>query len=368
MLSYFFIALLSGLSMWIVTWGVFNVFRRWGIVDKPHLYPHEKWRAPLPYPGGIVLMINTLLWSPWILLAVAETDFKKALYVIVAGTFTSILMAWDDQKRTLSPILRLWFQIGLWTFFGLTAIKIGYVSNIFGGIISLDQFELLRLDIVWKTIYFIPLLVTIMWYVLVMNAINWSDNGRAMTSSVSLVTLVILGGLSVKLYMTDFSYASRNNSMFVLSFLTILLPSLFVFWRYDTRRTCIVGDAGTMFLGCMIATIAIVSGGKIATASIVLGIYFIDAFYVILGRLRIGKNPMKGDLTHLHHRMTLQWVDDRSQRYLVMALSFFFGLWAIFLDTWGKIILFGIICTVVIYISQIASTFESTMAKMKKKN
>lgn len=148
-------------------------------------------------------------------------------------------------------------------------------------------------------------MVTIGWYVLVINAINWSDNGRAMTSSVSLVTLIVLGLLSVKLYLTDTSFAARNNSVFVFSFLTILLPSLFVFWRYDTRRTCIVGDAGTMFLGYMIATLAIVSGGKIATASIVLGIYFIDAFYVILGRLRAGKNPMKGDLTHLHHRMTL---------------------------------------------------------------
>lgn len=97
----------------------------------------------------------------------------------------------------------------------------------------------------------------------------------------------------MKLYLTDTSLASRNNSVFVFSFLTILIPTLFVFWRYDTRRACIVGDSGTMFLGYIIATLAIVSGGKIATASIVLGIYFIDAFYVILGRLRAGKNPMK---------------------------------------------------------------------------
>lgn len=131
-------------------------------------------------------------------------------------------------------------------------------------------------------IYLIPLIVTIIWYVLVMNAINWSDNGRAMTSSVSLVTCIVLGLLSLKLYLTDVSEAARNNSFFVLSFLTILIPTLFVFWRYDTRRECIVGDAGTMFLGFMIATLATVSGGKIATASIVLGIYFIDAFYVIL--------------------------------------------------------------------------------------
>ena len=136
-----------------------------------------------------------------------------------------------------------------------------------------------------------------------MNAINWSDNGRAMTSSVSLVTCIVLAFLSIKLYFTDDSLAARNNSLFVLSFLTVFIPTLFVFWRFDVKRACIVGDAGTMFLGFIIATLSIVSGGKIATASIVLGIYFIDAFYVILTRIRSGKNPMKGDLTHLHHRM-----------------------------------------------------------------
>lgn len=194
-----------------------------------------------------------------------------------------------------------------------------------------------------------------------MNAINWSDNGRAMTSSVGLVTCVILAGLSLKLYFTDTTLASQNNSRFVLSWLVIFIPTLFVFWRFDIRRACIVGDAGSMFLGFMIATLSIVAGGKIATASIVLGIYFIDAFYVIIGRIRSWKNPMKGDLTHLHHRMAEQGIDYTIQRHLVMVLSFIFGLGAIFLDTWGKIILFISIITVVIYIAQIAQALEKIM-------
>lgn len=110
---------------------VFAFFRRHGIVDKPHLYPHEQGRAPLPYPGGVVIVINLVLWTPWILTAVADADIKKAIYVIVAGAVTSLLMAWDDQTRSLSPVIRLGFQVTLGAFFGLTAIKIGYVTNIF---------------------------------------------------------------------------------------------------------------------------------------------------------------------------------------------------------------------------------------------
>lgn len=272
----------SGVTTFILTRWIFTLFIRYDIVDKPHLYAHEKNRHPLPYPGGVVMILNMILWSPWILFAVADGDIKKSIYVLVAGFLTTCIMAWDDQRRTLPPLFRLLFQIGLGAFFGLTAIKIGYVSNIFGGIIPLDQFELLQWHIGANTIYLVPLVATIIWYVLVMNTINWSDNGRAMTTSVGLVTCLILAGLSVKLYITDTSLASQNNSLFVLSFLTVFIPTLFVFWRFDVRRACIVGDAGTMFLGFMIATLSIVAGGKIATASIVLGIYFIDAFYVIL--------------------------------------------------------------------------------------
>ncbi len=135
MQSFFFwlmVFLGSGVTTFFIIKAVFAYFIRHNIVDKPHLYVHEKHRAPLPYPGGIVMILNMILWSPWILFAVADGDIKKSIYVLIAGFLTTCVMAWDDQKRTLPPLFRLLFQIGVGTFFGLTAIKIGYVSNIFG--------------------------------------------------------------------------------------------------------------------------------------------------------------------------------------------------------------------------------------------
>jgi len=41
---------------------------------------------------------------------------------------------------------------------------------------------------------------------------------------------------------------------------------------------------------------------------VVLALPIFDAFWVIVDRLRQGKNPMKGDYTHLHYRlMALGW-------------------------------------------------------------
>lgn len=112
-LSYIAVLFSSGLTMLAVTYSIFWLFRRWGIVDKPHLYPHEEGRGPLPYPGGIVLIINLLIWSPWILQSVSDGDVKKSIYVLIAGLLTSLIMAWDDQKRSLHPIFRLTFQVAL---------------------------------------------------------------------------------------------------------------------------------------------------------------------------------------------------------------------------------------------------------------
>ena len=128
---WFIVLLGSGVTTFVLTKWIFTLFIRYNIVDKPHLYAHEKNRRPLPYPGGVVMILNMILWSPWILLAVADGDIKKSIYVLVAGLLTTCIMAWDDQRRTLPPLFRLLFQIGLGAFFGLTAIKIGYVSNIF---------------------------------------------------------------------------------------------------------------------------------------------------------------------------------------------------------------------------------------------
>ncbi len=99
--------------MYFITRGVFRIFRKYRIMDKPHLYSHEKNRTPLPYPGGVVLILNLVLWSPWIFFAVSDADIKKAMYVLIAGLITTALMAWDDQKRSIPPVFRLLFQIGL---------------------------------------------------------------------------------------------------------------------------------------------------------------------------------------------------------------------------------------------------------------
>lgn len=93
--------------------------------------------------------------------------------------------------------------------------------------------------------------------------------------------------------MNDISLASQENSRFILTIVAILIPVTFLLTRADISRQVIMGDTGTLTLAFFIATLAIIAGGKMATTISVLGIYIIDAIYVIMLRLKRGQNPMK---------------------------------------------------------------------------
>jgi UDP-GlcNAc:undecaprenyl-phosphate GlcNAc-1-phosphate transferase len=133
----------------------------------------------------------------------------------------------------------------------------------------------------------------------------------------------------------------------------ILVWILIPFFFYDVREKILMWDSGTMFLGFILASLAIIAWGKIATVLVVFGIYTVDAIYVVLRRIYNWKNPLKGDFTHLHHRLLDLWLEKQQVLALIFALSFFFWITALFLDKLWKIIVFVIIIFVVIFINEI---------------
>lgn len=217
---------------------------------------------------------------------------KRLLIVLGIGVFISIISFIDDldtigkSRIKIPPIARLLMQISVGTIIGLTSIKISYMSHILGGIIPLDSFfSSIYIGTFHLVIYWIPILVTILWYVVVFNAVNFSDGVPGLTGGFALISFIILGCLAFKLYITDTSLASQENSRFILSILAIIIPITYFLTRSDISRKLIMGDSGTIMLAFLIATLAIIAGGKIATAMSVLGLYLIDFVYVITARI-----------------------------------------------------------------------------------
>ncbi len=350
---------------YIVLMVVEGTWKKYAILDRPHLYKTEKWRAPVPYGIGISIIITLLLISPMIpyFFEIPTWLEHKLHIVLILAAIIGIVSFMDDldtigkSRWSVPPMVRLIMQIGVGLVIGVTSIKISYISNIFGGVTSLnDYFFQIPLGQNLYTIYYIPLLLTVLWYVLVFNSINFSDGIPWLTWGFSLISFIILASLAIKLYLTDTSEASQENSQFILIILSILIPVTFLVTRLDIRRLGIMGDSGTIILAFFIATLAIIAWGKIATAMSVIGIYLIDFVYVISLRIYKGKNPMKWDQTnHLHFRLLELGLSHASIRNIIYFLTLSFWVAAIFLDTIGKIILFVIIACVSLFLTRILS-------------
>ena len=73
--------------------------------------------------------------------------------MLIIGAFLTAISFIDDMDTIgkspvkIPPIFRLLMQIAVGAIIGITSIKIAYISNIFGGILSLD-------DPVWQFMIF----------------------------------------------------------------------------------------------------------------------------------------------------------------------------------------------------------------------
>jgi UDP-GlcNAc:undecaprenyl-phosphate GlcNAc-1-phosphate transferase len=126
----------------------------------------------------------------------------------------------------------------------------------------------------------------------------------------------------------------------------------------------LMGDSGSMFLGFMLAVLSIFSGGKIATAFLILGFPLLDFFWVILQRVIRGQSPFKGkDRLHLHDKLMDMGIPLRWILFLIYVLCAVFGFSALFLGSMGKFAAVTIMA--VIMIVMVLVTWQGERSELK---
>jgi UDP-GlcNAc:undecaprenyl-phosphate GlcNAc-1-phosphate transferase len=91
-----------------------------------------------------------------------------------------------------------------------------------------------------------------------------------------------------------------------------------------------LGSAGAYLLGYNVATLAILSPAKIATALLVLAIPIVDGLWRVIDRVRRGRSPFFGDRGHLHFLLADLGLSTRAIVLAYYLVSLAFGLVAIF--------------------------------------
>ncbi|MCL5795263.1 MAG: undecaprenyl/decaprenyl-phosphate alpha-N-acetylglucosaminyl 1-phosphate transferase [Patescibacteria group bacterium] len=282
-------------------------------------------KTAIPRLGGVALFISFwlviigyLVFTPDKLHFVDAKILKidqNLLGVILGSTLLLILGIVDDIK-SVKPVPKLLWQIIAASLVVIFGIKIWWLSNPAGGAnIILGNL----------TYIFVPL-----WIVLIINVMNWLDGLDGLADGVSFIALIILTILSLK--------PTVNQPATALLCTVLAGASLgFLFYNFNPAKI-FLGDSGSMFLGFMIAVAAIISGGKIATALLVLGIPILDAFWVILRRIFTGKSPMTADNLHLHHRLLQAGLNQKQTVIVFYFIAALFGIFALQNGTQGKMI------------------------------
>ena len=307
----------------------------------------------MPYSTGIVFFIWFFILSYFAIfrdLLWENPELVSKLFLLWWFWFLITVISFLDDILKVSPKIRLIVQIIIWIIIWITSIKIGYISNIFGWIIDLHIYAI---NIFSYEIFLIPLFFTIIWYVFIFNSLNWSDWIRGNTTGLSMISFFILFLLWIMLFENDNYEWWVTNAYFIMKTSLILVWIILPFWYFDIKNKILMWDSGTMFLGFMLASLAIIAGWKIATVLVVFWIYSVDAIYVILKRLQNKKSPLKWDFTHLHHRLLKSWFSQTQVLTFVYSLSLIFWISALFLDKIGKIIVFILIIVIVLFVGKI---------------
>ena len=311
-----------------------------GAVDKPTKARnlHDKPTARL---GGLAIfaafavVVILILWTSDALTGGAISRFHYA--GVILGGMILMLGGYFDDRYELPPSLSIvspFLAAMTVIFFGIEVEKL---SNPFGGVIYLTS---------WQS----DLLVFV-WLMVVMYTTKFLDGLDGLASSVTGV-----GALMVMLLSLTAAYYQPDVAL--LSAVVIGAIVGFLFWNFHPA-TIFLGEGGSTFVGFLLGVLAVISGGKLATALLVLGIPLLDAVWVVVRRFRAGglKQIFVGDRKHLHHRLYDLGLGQKQVVYVMVASAF--GVTALFFQSREKLVALVVLCLIML----IAAFFFSQKEK-----
>ncbi|MEO8247262.1 MAG: MraY family glycosyltransferase [Chloroflexota bacterium] len=254
---------------------------------------------------GIAVAIGLLVASP---VAPAAT---RILLPALLGIGLVAAVGLVDDLRDLSPLAKLVGQLAA----AIAVVGLGLSFRDLStpwGMVSLGV---------------LGPVITIGWLVAVANAVNLIDGLDGLAAGVSLATLLAFAAIAAMLGATVVLLLCAAGAGAVLAFLAYNRPP----------ASIIMGDAGSMFLGMLLATAAVAlvearpAHIALPTAVLALGVPLADVVFAILRRLAAGRSVFAADSSHIHHQLMARGLRPGQVTLLLVAASGLLGLLAVLL-------------------------------------
>ena len=308
LIHYLILLIVVSITAFVITPLFRNIARRFKIMDYPG---GRKLQAnPVAYLGGLAIITPITLGSFLLIFTSFSIDLKQQLYfgLILPALVIAIVGLLDDIYQ-LPPWPRFISQsvVGVITSFIL------YLSG--AGVEIFDN-------------QFLNSSATILWVVTMINALNFIDNMDGLATCISIVASLALFTLS---------YLSNQYLVAALS-LEIFASCLgFLFWN-KKPASIYLGDAGSLYLGFLLAAISIRIDLDNDSAPIralvlilILAIPVIDTTQVVVSRIIKGKSPFLGGRDHISHLLLNRGLSQRAVLFILTSLATLFAIVAILL-------------------------------------
>lgn len=311
--------------------------RKFGLFDDPknHNHPAIIHKKPIPRGGGIPILIGLFIAG---ILFLPVTKIVIALFV---ASFISLVVGVLDDKFDISPYFRFVINIFVALIVVGSGVGIPYITNPFGGILYLNAIKITFDLFGHHSIILFSDLVALVWIVWVMNMLNWSKGVDGQMPGVVAISAIVIGLLSLR-----FPLHQENSLIaFTLSFMIAGSSLGFLVFNFYPAKIFPGYGATVLYLG--LAVVSILSGAKLATAILVMGVPMIDGLFTIIRRILSGKSPFRHDNKHLHHLLLKMGFGQRSIALFYWIISAIVGTISLSLSSKGKLFVFIMLIVVV---------------------
>jgi UDP-GlcNAc:undecaprenyl-phosphate/decaprenyl-phosphate GlcNAc-1-phosphate transferase len=273
-------------------------------------------RRPVPRLGGVAIVlafnapITALLFVDSSVALIFRQQRELILGLYLGGFAIAALGLYDDLYGA-GARLKFSVQTGVALLLYTIGFRIEILSWPFGPPLALGA---------------LALPFTVLWIVGVINAMNLVDGLDGLA-----------GGVALFVVMTNFILALSRYDVLVSLAMAALGGAILGFLIFNFNPASIfMGDTGSMFLGFVLAAVAVKSSTKSGTTVamlvpiIALGLPIMDTLLAVIRRALLGRSLFDADKDHIHHRlMSRLRLSQRSAVLILYGLCCLFALTAL---------------------------------------
>ncbi|MFH1561518.1 MAG: MraY family glycosyltransferase [Patescibacteria group bacterium] len=280
-------------------------------------YSNVTHQGALPRGGGIGIFLAIVVGVSMFL------PINPQVQAIFLATLLTVTVGVIDGIKDIKPVIRLLTNALAAMIIIRSGITINFITNPLGGIINLNQ-----------TIgpFQFSQLLTLFWITWSMNFVGWSAGVAGQLPGFVAITSLVVGALSLRFVSGDI------NQWPVIVLAGSLAGAYLGFLPFNFYRQKIMpGYSAKSLAGLLLATLAILSGAKLATVILTLAVPTTDAIWAIVRRLKNRQSPFKADSEHLHHLLLKVGVPQPLVAVIYWSFSAILGLIVLQLNSQQKV-------------------------------